>query len=160
MLHLYRILSIFFVMILSIHPSSANTDLLGYWRTFDDVTGSSKAIVQVTKSKTGLYSARIVEVIPIPGYSPIETCQKCPAPFMNRKILGLTILWNLQANPDADRNPQYQDGYAIDPLSGKIYQTYLTIASDDRSLRLRGHVIGASMIGRSQTWRREIGYKE
>lgn len=157
MLNLYRIVSMFIVMMLGHVSSHAGhpDDILGHWRTFDDMTGFAKSIVRIEKSKSGLYVARIVEIIPRPDYTARETCYRCPAPFTNQKILGLTIVWNLQANPNEQDTQQYNKGYVLDPLSGKIYQTQVTLAADNRSLKLRGSVVGAPMIGRSQTWRRE-----
>ena len=122
------------------------------------MTGFAKSIVHIEKAKDRLYRAKIVEVIPRPDYTARETCYRCPKPFTDQKILGLTIVWNLQTSQRQQRGQYYDQGYVLDPLSGKIYQTNVTLAADNRGLKLRGSVIGAPMIGRSQTWRRETHY--
>lgn len=158
--NLFHRLFVCVVMMLSgVNTYAASPDdLLGYWRTFDDMTGFAKSIVQIEKGRNGLYQAKIVEVIPRPNYTPTTHCQRCPAPFTNKKILDLTVIWNLQASTDHTEPLKYQGGYVLDPLSGKIYKTSVTLAEDQRSLRLRGSVVGAPMIGRTQTWRREHNY--
>lgn len=135
---------------------SVNTDVAGYWRNIDDVTGFSKGIVHIQQTSNGHYFGRIVEILPRPNYTPMEFCNNCPEPFKDQKILGLTAVWNLQANPNSSRN--YRGGYVIDPLNGKIYAADVRISADGRRLTLRGSVIGASMLKRSQIWIREPNY--
>lgn len=132
------------------------TDIAGYWRNIDDVTGFSKGIVHIQPTTNGTYFGRIVDIIPRPNYVPMERCNNCPEPFKDQKILGLTAVWNLQANLKSTRN--YHDGYVIDPLNGKIYAADVRVSADGRRLTLRGSVIGASLLKRSQTWIREPNY--
>ncbi len=46
----------------------------------------------------------------------------------------------------------------IDPLNGKIYAADVKVSADGRRLTLRGSIIGASLLKRSQTWIREPNY--
>lgn len=134
-----------------------STDITGYWRNIDDVTGFSKGIIHIQPSSTGSsYFGRIVEIIARPNYIPMEVCNNCPEPFKDQKILGLTAVWNLKAKPDASRT--YEGGYVIDPLNGKIYAADVKVSADGRRLTLRGSIIGASLLKRSQTWIREPHY--
>ena len=127
-------------------------DISGVWRTVDDKTGFSKALIQIKQNSNGTYEGKIVKVIPRPGYTPKETCQNCPAPFTNKPNLGLTILMDLKQDPKNENN--FINGKALDPLSGKIYSSKAKLSVDGRRLSMRGYV-GISALGRSQTWLRE-----
>lgn len=129
-------------------------DIVGYWRTIDDKTGFAKAIVRIQKATNGTYIGTIVRTVPRPDYTPRVSCYNCPVPFKDRKIIGLPLLWNLKAESDSSARWQYNDGYVIDPLSGKIYHGKTKLSSDGRRLMLRGFV-GVSALGRTQTWIRE-----
>jgi uncharacterized protein (DUF2147 family) len=124
-------------------------DITGVWRTIDDRTGFSKALVEVKKQSDGSYTGTIIKVIPRPNYTPKELCQNCPAPFTDKPILGLTILWGLK--PDSNRANQYTGAQVLDPLSGKIYKGKAKVNADGRQLSMRGYV-GISALGRSQIW--------
>ena len=135
--------------------------ILGYWRTIDDTTGFAKAIVHIQNAQNGSYLGTIVATVARPDYTPAERCINCPAPFTDRKIVGIPLLWNLRAADKAGRGNErrYDKGYLIDPLSGKFYQISARLSSDGRRLTLRGHIIGVPFIGRTQTWIREADYK-
>lgn len=131
-------------------------DILGYWRTIDDETGFAKAIVHIQKAKDGTYLGTVVESIARPDYKPAEFCRDCPAPFTNRRIIDMPLVWNIR--PDPRKEFHYIDGYAIDPLSGKIYAGDFRLSTNGRRLSLRGKVIGAGFLNRTQTWLRETNY--
>lgn len=128
------------------------SDLTGTWRTIDDKTGFSKALVEIKQDNSGAYQGTIIKVIPRPGYTPRETCQKCPAPYSNQPIVGLPILTGLQQDPKKENN--FINAKVLDPLSGNVYKGKAKLSSDGRRLSLRGYV-GISALGRSQTWIRE-----
>ena len=134
-----------------------SADIAGTWRTIDDKTGFSKALMDIKQQADGTYTATVVKILPRPGYTPKETCQNCPAPFTNKPILGLTVLWGLKATPDKPN--QYENARLIDPLSGKIYKGKAKMSNDGRILTMRGYV-GISALGRSQTWIRETNVKD
>ena len=125
-------------------------DITGIWKNIDDKTGSSKAILEIKKAPNNTYIAKIVKVTPRPGYTPKETCIKCPAPYTDKPILGLDVLTGLKHTSDNN----YTGGKIIDPLSGKIYSANAKLTANGKRLTLRGY-IGVSAIGRSQTWIKE-----
>ncbi len=127
-------------------------DITGTWRSIDDKTGFSKALIEIEKDSNGAYEGKIVKVIPRPGYTPKETCQNCPAPFTNKPTLGLKVLMDLKQDTKNDNN--FINGKVLDPLSGKIYSSKAKLSNDGRRLSMRGYV-GISALGRSQTWLRE-----
>ena len=134
-----------------------SANIAGYWRTIDDKTGFSKALMEIKQQNDGTYTATVVKILPRPGYTPKENCQNCPAPVTNKRILGLTTVWGLKEDP---KKPNYYtDAQVLDPLSGKIYKGKVKMNADGRILTMRGY-IGISAIGRSQTWIRETDVKD
>ena len=129
-----------------------SADIVGTWRTIDDKTGFSKALVEIKQQPDGSYIGTIVKILPRPGYIPKETCQHCPPPYTNKPIVGLNIMWGLKADPSKENN--FKDAQVLDPLSGKIYKGKAKIVGDGNRLSMRGYV-GISLLGRSQTWIRE-----
>lgn len=140
--------------------ANTNDPLLGYWRTIDDETGFAKAIVQIQIAANGSYLSTIVATVDRPDYIAAERCINCPAPFTNRKIIGLPLLWNLRTvdHTGSNHETRYDKGYLIDPLSGKFYQISARLSADGRRLTLRGHIIGVPFVGRTQTWMRDTNY--
>lgn len=130
--------------------------LLGYWRSIDDTTGFAKAIIHIQKASNGTYLGTVVETIERPDYTPAEFCVDCPPPFTGRRLIDMPVIWNVK--PDPRKARYYTDGYIIDPLSGRIYALEARLSPDDRRLRLRGKVIGAGILNRSQTWLRAANY--
>lgn len=134
--------------------AQAPDDVIGYWRTIDDQTGFSKAIVRIQKAVDGTYLGTIVKIVPRPDYTPKTYCFHCPQPFTGKKILGLPLLWNAKYNDNGRSTMSYGDAYVIDPLSGRIYSGKMKLSPDSRRLILRGYV-GVSALGRTQIWVRE-----
>ena len=126
------------------------TDIVGVWRSFDDKTGYAKSLIKIEKSPNGNYGGTIIQVLSHPGYTPKTTCQDCPAPYTDKPIEGLHILWGLKA----DGTSNYSGGKILDPLSGQIYSAKIALADGGKTLTLRGF-LGVSLFGRSQVWTRE-----
>lgn len=132
--------------------SYAANEAVGLWRTIDDKTGFNKSIVEIKKEDNGTYTGTIIEINPRPGYTPRENCFKCPAPYTNQPIMGLSILRNMKENPN--KPGEFSGGTIIDPLIGKVYKSHMKLNTNGNKLTVRGF-IGVSMIGRSQTWIRQ-----
>lgn len=112
--------------------------------------------MHIQKAKDGTYLGTVAETVERPDYKPAEFCRDCPAPFTNRRIIDMPLVWNVR--PDPRKEFHYVDGYAIDPLSGKIYAGDFRLSTDGRRLSMRGKVIGAGFLNRTQTWLREANY--
>ena len=128
---------------------AANDPLTGLWRSIDDKTGFSKGIVEITKDQNGIYSGKIVEVIPRPGYTPKTHCVNCSGDAKDKPIVGLRVLSNMK--PDPKNAGEYFGGTILDPLTGKLYKSRIKLNSTGSRLTMRGFV-GVEVIGRSQTW--------
>lgn len=154
LIHVFFLVNIlFFHTTMVAHAKSEKTkEIEGIWQTYDDVTGSKKALVQfVHHKKTDTYVGRIIKITPIPGYKPVKKCSKCPGTFKNKPLLGLIIVWNLKAVKENGKVTGYTDGRVLDPLSGKIYSFNAKLNADKTILKGRGY-IGLKSIGRSQNW--------
>lgn len=120
----------------------------GRWRTIDDRTGETKSIV-VLESNGSELTGRVERVFAPPAPSTNPLCEKCSGNLKNQPIVGMQVLWGFRQ--DGDR---YKEGRVLDPESGKVYRANLRLTDNGQSLQVRGFV-GFSMLGRTQTWRRE-----
>ena len=160
-------LPIFIALFITVSPVLADTtsdhntspdrtasthEVTGLWRSIDDKTGYAKSLIKIEQSSDGSYGGTVVQVLSHPGYTPEVYCQNCPAPFTDKPIAGLHLLWGLKANPDD--HTLYSGGRILDPLSGHLYSAKITLAPDGKKLTLRGYM-GISLLGRSQVWIRE-----
>ena len=143
---------LFFSLLFSLCSYASAADISGVWRTIDDKTGYVRAHIKISKASNGTYTGTIIKDFPAPGETPLVQCTKCPAPYTNKPIIGLTILQNLKADPDTPN--LYVDGSVLDPRAGKIYHGKAKLNATGNKLTLRGY-IGISLVGRSQTWIRQ-----
>ncbi|MGE8557307.1 MULTISPECIES: DUF2147 domain-containing protein [unclassified Acinetobacter] len=123
-------------------------DISGTWQQIDDKTGSAKAIIKIDKEANNTYTGKIIKITPRPGYTPRETCNKCPAPYTNDPILGMEIIKGLKHVAGTNN---YEKGRVIDPLAGKVYDAKVRLNATGKRLTLRAYM-GVSTLGRSQTW--------
>ena len=137
-------------LVLSTSSLFAADDIAGTWRSIDDKTGFSKALIEIKKSDNGVYQGKIIKILPRPGYTPKTHCQDCPAPYKGAPILGLTLLDGMKQK----NATEYEGGTILDPLSGKIYKSKIKVSNNGKRLRMRGYV-GVEVFGRSQTWIRD-----
>lgn len=123
---------------------------VGYWQTIDDVTNLPRSIVKICQLNDKHLYGRIVQVNYRQNEGPQDTCTLCSTkdPRHNQPNLGMVILTGLQATSDP---LIWNDGNVLDPVDGKVYDAKISLASDGKSLSLRGY-IGFSLLGRSQTW--------
>jgi len=121
---------------------------VGLWKTIDDATGKPKALVRITENN-GELSGKIEKLFRAPEEDQNPLCVKCEGELKDQPIIGLTLLSGLKKDGD-----EYTGGQIIDPSSGKVYKSKLTVVEDGQKLNVRGY-IGMPMLGRTQTWLRE-----
>jgi uncharacterized protein (DUF2147 family) len=68
----------------------------------------------------------------------------------SRKLLGLTLFWNLKFNP---KDNVYDGGSVYDPRRGKVFRCKAWIENGGKILKLRGF-FGVSLFGETVTWER------
>lgn len=123
-------------------------DITGIWQHIDDKSGNPQATIEIKKDANNSYSGTVINLIKRPGYNPPPNCVNCPAPYTNQPILGMTVLKGLKS---IDGTSSYDKGRVIDPLNGKIYNARMKLNASGKRLSLRAYM-GASVLGRSQTW--------
>jgi uncharacterized protein (DUF2147 family) len=119
---------------------------LGLWKTFDDKTGAPRALVRIYLQDEK-YFGRIEQSF-TPG-AETRVCSVCTDDRKNQPIIGLLIIRNVTL-----RDGEYGGGDILDPESGSVYRCKFHLEGDGSVLVVRGF-IGFSLLGRSQTWRRQ-----
>lgn len=92
----------------------------------------------------------MIDLIKQPDYSPPPNGMNCPIPYINKPILGITVLKGLKS---VEGTSSSNHGHVVDPLNGQIYDAKMKLNPSSKRLSLRAY-IGASILGRSQTWGR------
>jgi uncharacterized protein (DUF2147 family) len=119
---------------------------LGLWKTFDDKTGTARAIVRVYEENGKLFGR--IERSFTPG-SEKRVCEVCTDERKNQPIIGLLIIRGMKAS-----DGEYSGGDILDPESGSVYRCRFHVDDSGTHLILRGF-IGISLLGRTQTWVRQ-----
>lgn len=138
------------LIVLSLLPALAFSQdtPLGRWRSIDDATGKPKAVIEIADAGNGTLSARIVKILDLKD-GPNPVCKACKGQRHNQPLVGMVIAWGLKPNDSA-----WGDGRILDPENGKEYAVKMTPIDGGRKLEVRGF-LGFSLLGRTQTWRRE-----
>ncbi len=119
-------------------------DIIGRWKTIDDVTKEEKSLVEISKSSEGLYSGVVVKILKETIESQTLKCSSCAGELKDKPVLGLRIIENIKKEGD-----EFSGGTILDPKNGKIYKC--KIKRIGNKLIVRGY-IGFSLLGRSQEW--------
>jgi uncharacterized protein (DUF2147 family) len=125
---------------------SSDTSPIGAWKTFDDKTGSARAIVRIYEQDGKLFGR--IERSFTPGAAN-RVCAVCRDERKNQPIIGLIILRNMKLD-----GGEYTGGDILDPESGSVYRCKLHLEQEGARLIVRGY-IGFSLLGRTQTWQRQ-----
>ncbi|MGO6984284.1 DUF2147 domain-containing protein [Rhizobium leguminosarum] len=123
-----------------------NTSPIGVWKNIDDATGKPRAIIRITESN-GILQGKVEKVFLAPNESP--TCKKCEGALKDAPVVGLVILRGLKKD-----GADYTGGEILDPDSGKVYSSKVSLTDGGKKLNVRGF-IGVSLLGRSQIWVRQ-----
>ena len=126
--------------------SAELTSPIGLWKTFDDATGSPRALVRIYE-KGGKLFGQIEKVFEAGAEK--QVCEACRDDRKNQPIIGLVIIRDIRQEGDA-----YGGGDVLDPASGSVYRCKMHLDQAGNHPILRGY-IGLSFIGRSQTWQRQ-----
>jgi uncharacterized protein (DUF2147 family) len=121
---------------------------VGLWKNIDDVTGKPKALIRITENK-GEVRGQIEKLFLAAGENPNPRCDKCQGANKDQPVLGMVFMSGLRKNGD-----DYSGGEILDPDSGKVYRSKLTLVDGGKKINVRGYV-GVPMFGRSQTWVRQ-----
>lgn len=122
----------------------------GLWQQIDDHSGKVRTLVQIDET-AGVLRGRIEKLFPNLGEDPSPRCVKCSGARKDQPVVGLVFLTGLKR--ESDSSLVWTDGEILDPESGSVYRSKVTLSPDGQTLNVRGY-IGISLIGRSQTWKR------
>lgn len=120
---------------------------VGRWRSIDDASGKSKAVIEITEAN-GSLSAKIVEILDTKD-GPNPLCKECKGARHNQPIRGMTIAWGLKP-----QGTVWGGGRILDPENGKEYSVKMTPIAGGRKLEVRGF-LGLALLGRTQVWLKE-----
>ena len=121
---------------------------VGLWKNIDDVTGKPKALVRIVESH-GEIRGKIEKLFLAPGEDPNPRCVNCTGANKDQPVIGMVFMSGLRKD-----GKDYSGGEIIDPDSGKVYRSKLTVVDGGKKLSVRGY-IGMPMFGRSQVWVRQ-----
>jgi uncharacterized protein (DUF2147 family) len=130
--------------------TTAENSPVGVWQTIDDHTGQPKALVQISQLPDGTLSGKVLTGLGA-EHDPLRRCTACTDARKDQLVQGMVILSGLKRDGD-----NWDGGEILDPENGKLYKCKLHLENQGLSLVVRGY-IGFSLIGRSQTWRRDTG---
>lgn len=122
---------------------SAQSDILGKWKTIDDETGKPKSVVEIFM-KEGKAYGKIIKLFKEAHEDQDPTCKKCEDYRKDKKIIGMTIITSMVKDDD-----EWEDGEILDPNNGKIYDCKLWV--EDGELKVRGYI---AFFFRTQSWLR------
>lgn len=138
-----KLFSLFAVLVLSSAPLSADSSVLGLWKTVDDKSGEVKSIVKVYEYHGKVFGrilvtyeeGRLKDSYDDPDYRAEEVKGQ---PY----FAGLDIIWNMVRKGD-----KWKKGKIMDPKEGKVYSSEMWREGAD--LIVRGKI---GPFGRNQTW--------
>lgn len=141
-------LALFAATFLASALAYAQTSPAGLWKTIDDQTGKPKSLVRITEDN-GEFRGKIEKLFRAPSEEQHPKCDKCEGANKDQPIIGMNIISGMK-----HEDGEYQGGQILDPASGKIYKSKMTLIEDGKKLNVRGYV-GLPILGRTQTWLRE-----
>ncbi len=130
--------------------------LAGFAQEADKIVGvwwnDEKTTKIEVEKKDGKYIGTIVYMIPEKyknGEAPKDN--KNPDQTLQRRsLIGIQILTNFEYNT---KDKEWKNGSIYDPKSGKTYDCYAWLESDNL-LKLKGFVAGIRWMGKSSEWYR------
>lgn len=104
------------------------------------------------EGKNGKYTGTIIYIVPenYENGQPPKDDENPDNALRGRSLLGLQILQGFEYD---NREKEWKNGKIYDPKSGKTYDCYAWLESDD-VLKLKGYVAGIRLLGRSSEWYR------
>ncbi len=123
--------------------ASAQSSIVGKWKSVDDNTGDPRSLVEILEREGKIYG-KIIKLFPKPEENPDPICDKCDpedARF-NKKIIGMEIIMEMTKDDD-----EYSGGSILDPEVGKVYRCKVWLEAG--KLKVRGYL---GPFYRTQTW--------
>ena len=127
---------------------------VGYWLTIDDKTHQPRSVIQITenhKSGKTMLVGHLVAGLYVKGLKWRTQCTNCVAPFANKSLMGMRILWRFHAR-GKQWDSAWTNGQLFDVDSNKnIYRGKLWLDDNGMKMQVRGY---AFLFFRTQVWQR------
>lgn len=121
--------------------------IFGKWRTVDDETGETKAIVELYE-KDELLFGKIIKILDEAEQN--ARCVKCKGGLKDKPILGMNIISGFQRGGDGE----YKGKKLTDPEQGLTVRGKIWLDPDNvNQLKVRGYL---AFFYRTQTWLRAV----
>lgn len=139
-----------FSMLAIVASVSAQSTILGTWKTIDDETGKERSYVEIYKAKDGLYYGKIIKLLNRAPGTEDPYCEVCPKDDYRhgKRVIGMSIVSKMKAAGDLK---SASSGKILNPEDGKIYGCNMSIEDGGKKLKVRGYM-GFAALGRTQTW--------
>ena len=119
--------------------------VIGKWRTVDDETGETKAIVEIFQEEGKIFG-KVVEILNNDRKN--ARCTKCDGKLKDQPILGLPIIDGFSE----DEEGFYKGKKLTDPVKGLTVKGKVWLDPEDSDrLKVRGYI---AFFYRTQTWLR------
>ncbi|GMN04861.1 DUF2147 domain-containing protein [Croceitalea sp. MTPC5] len=119
--------------------------VFGKWKTIDDRTGVTKAIVELYK-EDGLLQGKVLKVLEKGREN--AKCIKCKGELKDKPINGMQIIYSFKETEDG----VYKGKRLFDPEQAMTFRGKIWLDSDDPDkLKVRGYL---AFLYRTQTWLR------
>ncbi|MEM1339231.1 MAG: DUF2147 domain-containing protein [Bacteroidota bacterium] len=138
-----RLVVLFFLVAAT--QSAISQSVFGKWRTVDDETGETKAIVEIFEKEGKLYG-EVVEILNSDRKN--ARCTKCDGKLKDTPILGLPIIDGFSK----DEEGYYKGKRLTDPVKGLTVRGKVWLDPENADqLKVRGYL---AFFYRTQTWLR------
>ena len=137
-------MKLFFFILFTVSPVFliGQAEILGTWKTIDDVDGQASSHVKF-ESRDGKIYGKVVKLLEV---ADDVVCELCEGEKKNQPVLGLEIVTDMKKSGNS-----YKGGRILDPENGKTYKCRMKLV--DGVLEVRGY-IGFVALGRTQKWYR------
>jgi len=141
---MHRIIYLSAIVLIAVTPLKAQS-VFGKWKTVDDETGETKAIVQLFEENGQLFG-KVVDILDVERKNAI--CTKCEGKLENQPVLGMHIIDGFLK----DKEGYYKGKSLTDPSKGLTVRGKIWLNPEDvNKLMVRGYL---AFFYRTQTWLR------
>lgn len=142
--------SILFIILATFSVKAQKADdIIGNWKN-----GEGTGIIQIYKTTSGHYAGKLIwlkePIDPETGKPKLDKRN----PDKSKRTVPTLGLVNMHGFVFDEDDKEWKDGKIYDPKKGKEYSCKVKMV-DKNTLDVRGY-IGISLIGRTDTWKREM----
>ncbi|WP_156299355.1 DUF2147 domain-containing protein [Streptobacillus canis] len=139
------------ILLMPLFAMAAKEDAFGRWITETSSAGANRIIVDIYEKNGKVYGKiyQLTERFDDKGELKKDVNNPDKSK-QSRTLEGIDFVSGFVYN---DSNNTYEDGKIYDPSTGKTYSCYMVL-QENGTLKVRGHLPGLTLIGKTQTWKR------